>query len=184
MNMKDRDPRLTGLDIQSSQIAGFKAKWDRIDPELYPVEKLQYLEKSQATLFSHLTQRALAIGKEQALNDENRQSNIARDYVLGAVFADEVMNTIPGFDRKIQPDDLTKFHNYVDSFPGNPYHSLGQTVLALTPNLGKLMNNILENREAESKNYTGTGFIEMCSIKLLKTLGILPPAPIFTRDRF
>jgi len=129
--MNERDPRLKGLDIQSSQIDLFKAKWDRIDPERYPVERLQYLtENSQGTLVSHLMQRAGAIGKEQAPKDENKQSNIARDYVLGAVFADEVMSTVPCLHGRIEPDDLTRFHNYLDSFSGNPYNFLVEIIPA------------------------------------------------------
>ena len=177
--MKERNPLLKVLDIQSSQIALFKAKWDRIDPERYPVERLQYLtENSQGTLVSHLMQRAGVIGKEHAPNDGNKQSNIARDYVLGAVFADEVMNTVPWLHGRIEPDDLTRFHNYLDSFPGNPYYFLVQIIPALSPNLEGLRNSVLEETESESKNYIATGFVEMYSIKLQKSLGSLPSSSI------
>lgn len=181
MNMSERNPRPIGLDIQSSQIAAFKAKWDRIDPELYPVERLRHLtENSQGTLVNHLEKRSFAIAEEYAPNDGNRQSDIARNYMLGAVLADEVMNTIPGFDRKIESGDLTRFHNYLDGFSGNPHYALGQIFSISAPNLKYLMLKVIAGRESESGSYFATGFIEMYSIKLLKTLGSLPPPQIFT----
>ncbi len=180
--MKDRDPQLKILDIESSQVARFKARWDRIDPELYPVERLKYLtEKSQGTLVNHLERRSFAIAEKHSPNDGNKQTNIAKDYMLGALFIEEVVSAMPGFDQAIESSDLTRFHKYLDNFPGNPYDSLAQVILALAPNLKTLMLRVTEGKEPELKNSIGTGCVEMYSIKLMKAIGSLPPPRIFKR---
>jgi hypothetical protein len=181
--IKRGDPKLISLDIQSFQIDTLKAKWDAIDVDEYTAEGLQQLDKSQGTLSDHLRKRASAIGKAQAPNDQNKQMDIARDYVLGAVFADEVMNTVPGFDQKINPYDLATFDIYLNSFPGNdnPYRFLGQVLRTLAPNVTTLILRAAEGKEPESKNPIWTGCVEMYSIKFMKAHGSLPSPSIFKR---
>lgn len=177
---KKGDPKWITRDIQKSEIDAFKAKWDTIDPQKYTKEGLQRLTKnSQESLVYHLEQRSFAIGEKHSPNDGNKQTSIAGDYLLGAVFADEVMNTVHVFNRRVESDDLIKFHNYLDSFTNNPHDSLIHLLPALSPNLGDLMFKVIEGRELESKNYIATGFVEMYSIKLAKFLGKLPPAQMF-----
>ena len=165
------------LDIQNSQIDALKAKWDAIDVDKYAVEGMQHLEKSQRALYDHLRKRAFDIGKAQAPSDENKQISIAGNYVLGGLFIDEVMNTVPGFGQKTNVYDLAKFDIYFNRLPGNDnhYRYLGQLLRTLAPNLEALIFRMAEGKGPESKNHIWTGCMEMYSIKLMKANGRLPP---------
>ena len=173
MKQEEREfPRSLGADIQNSQIARFMAKWEKISPVQYVGERIGRLDMSgQEVIGDYLIMRGDAIGKAVVPSEQNVADNTCGNFMLGALFMDEIMNTIFQFNHRMDIRELENFDAFKNDYPKHEdsLMDVNRFISYVSPNLKILMDDILDKLPEDKKFVVATGLIEMYTLKIMRS---------------
>ena len=121
----------------------------------------------QEELREFLSLKAMTLARDEFQEGSQEYVNALGSFIAGAVFIDDVLNTLPSVDQRIEIRHLREYFHFIANFPQEAaYDSIPAIVDYGSPNIADLIFDILDEEPEDMRPFTEAGMFEMFSLKM------------------